>query len=166
MNLEISNNVICHNVICLGKWLITCTATKNPITSCPVSVLFLPQLGEKMPWFLPFTIFLLTEQMWQPSKDVSLIIKGKMVSGKCQCFFEETFPMVITIFQTVQKYALSFVRCQACQVWIMVVLQALWCQCLVNSEPVPTIFMWAQIYYNREEQFWHCWPQFSFLYIF
>ena len=24
------------------------------ITSCPVSVLFLPQLGEKIPWFLPF----------------------------------------------------------------------------------------------------------------
>ena len=36
--------------------------------------------------------FLLTEQMWQPSKDVSLIIKVKMVSGKCQCFFEETCP--------------------------------------------------------------------------
>ena len=90
-----------------------------------------------------FTIFLLTEQMWQPSKDVSLIIKGKMVSGKCQCFFEETCPRVITIFHTVQRYALSFVRCQACQVWIMggVVLQALWCQCIVNSEPASTIFM-------------------------
>ena len=99
---------------------------KITVASCPVSVLFLPQLGEKMPWFSPFinkvplpltrhhvwrsviylyfifTIFLLTEQMWQPSKDVSLIIKGKIVSGKCQCFFEETFPRVITIFQTVQ----------------------------------------------------------------
>ena len=98
-----------------------------------------------------FTIFLLTEQMWQPSKNVSLIIKGKMELGKCQCFFEETCPRLITIFQTVQIYALSFVRYQACQMWIMggVILQALWGQCLVNSEPVPTIFMWAQIYYNR-----------------
>ena len=139
MNLEISNNVICHaNVICLGKWQITCTATKND-HGCFLPC-FLPQLGEKMPWFLPFinkmplpltrhyvwmsviylyfifTIFLLTEQMWQPSKDVSLIIKGKMVSGKSQCFFEETCTRVITIFHTVQRYALSFVRCQACLV--------------------------------------------------
>ena len=30
-----------------------------------------------------------------------------------------------------------------------VVLQALWCQCLVSSEPAPTIFMWAQIYNNK-----------------
>ena len=80
-------------------------------------------------------------------KDVSLIIKGKMNSGKCQCFFEETCPMVITIFQTVEKYALSLVRCQGCQVWTMgrVVLQVLWFQCLVNS---TNNILWAQIYYN------------------
>ena len=56
--------------------------------------------------------------------------------------------MVITIFQAVQKYALSLVRCQACQVWIMGGV-VLWFQCLVNSEPAPTIFLWAQIYYNK-----------------
>jgi len=54
---------------------------------------FLPFIGElpyiyftvgKALWmsviylYFIFTIFLLTEQMWQPSKDISLKIKGKM----------------------------------------------------------------------------------------
>ena len=119
-----------------------------------------------------FTIFLLTEHMWQPRKCVSLIIKGKMEPGKCQYFFEERCPRVITIFQTVQRYALSFVRYQACQMWIMggVILQALWCQCLVNSEPASTIFMWAQIYYSRVRNNFgiigHNCPCISFLYTY
>ena len=60
MSYELKNVEQCYlpwaNVICLGKGQITCTATQKTdlITSCPVSVLFLPQLGEKMPWFLPF----------------------------------------------------------------------------------------------------------------
>ena len=197
MGYELKNIEQCYlpwaNVICLGKWQITCTATKNPISSPPALFLYSSSHNwvRKCLGSYPLLIkclyrwqgtmyvcyififyihhFLLTEQMWQPSKDVSLIIKGKMVSGKFQCLFEETCPRVITIFQTVHRYALSFVRCQACQVWIMggVVLQALWCQCLVTSEPASTIFMWAQIYYNRVRNNFgivgHC---ISFLYIF
>ena len=60
MNYELKNIEQCYlpwaNVICLGKWQITCTAAQKTdlITSCPVSVFFLLQLGEKMPWYLPF----------------------------------------------------------------------------------------------------------------
>jgi len=57
INSEISNNVVCMaNVICLGKWQITCTATKSdhlcPSYSCPVSALLPPQL------LTPFWVFL------------------------------------------------------------------------------------------------------------
>ena len=50
-----------------------------------------------------------------------------------------------------------------------VVLQALWYQHLVNSEPASTIFMWAQIYYNRVRNNFgiigHNCPCISFLYM-
>jgi hypothetical protein len=46
--------------------------------------------------------------MWQPRKDVSLIVKDGV--RKCQCCFEERCPGVTTIFQTVQRCALSLVR--------------------------------------------------------
>jgi hypothetical protein len=54
MNLKISNNVFCRDLP--GKMADNMHSHKKTdlITYCPVSVFFLPQLGEKMPWFLPF----------------------------------------------------------------------------------------------------------------
>ena len=75
--------------------------------------------------------------MKQPSKDVSLIIKGKMESGNVSAVLRRHAP---TIFHPVQRYALSLVRnvnsIVDVEVWIMggVVLQGLVMLVLYNVQ--------------------------------
>ena len=98
-----------------------------------------------------FAISLLTEQMCQPSKDVSLKIESEMEWGNVGTVGKKHAQ--VTIFQTAQTYALSLVRnvnsIVDVKVWIMrgVVLQGL--VMLMPSKAKKQYLCALNVYYDR-----------------
>ena len=98
-----------------------------------------------------FTIFLLTEQMCQPSEDVLLKIKSEMEWGNVGTVGKRHAQ--VTIFQTAQRYALSIGKnvnsIVDVKVWIMggVVLQGL--VMLILRKAKKQYLCALNVYYDR-----------------
>ena len=75
---------------------------------------------------------------------------------KCQCCFEETCPGITTIFQTVQRYALTLVRCQS------VDYESLWTAGSGGAQIVNQLQQYLygleSILLQSEEKIWHYLP--------